>query len=193
MMTLGRCTDERNAGAWLVGWAESSRPTERGMVGLEDSAHPTSQLQRIARQFAYTVAKLVALKNSVADRVMNPSSFGLPNASMAPSALCPLSNPPGLYRVMKLPDAFVNALTMAYACPPVRPGAGLAAALTVSHCWSANLAWTSANVIPPGTANAVGARSVRSNTASPGLAMFGVRASNVVWSIQANGSNVFRV
>jgi len=25
----------------LVGWAESSRPTSEGVVGLEDSAHPT--------------------------------------------------------------------------------------------------------------------------------------------------------
>jgi len=26
-----------------IGWAESSRPTEEAVVGLEDSAHPTSQ------------------------------------------------------------------------------------------------------------------------------------------------------
>ena len=30
--------------AVVVGWAESSRPTSGGVVGLEDSAHPTMSL-----------------------------------------------------------------------------------------------------------------------------------------------------
>ncbi len=32
----------------VVGWAESSRPTSRGVVGLEDSAHPTADAPRAA-------------------------------------------------------------------------------------------------------------------------------------------------
>src|SRR5262249_14373135 len=59
-----------------------------------------------ARQFEYTVAKLATLKKSFADSVMNPSSFptlAVLASTKPPVAVNPLSNPAGLYRVMKSP------------------------------------------------------------------------------------------